>query len=135
MARLQDAGRIRIGVKYDVPPFGFKNPQSGDVEGFDVDLGKFIAGKLGVEAELVEAISDNRIPFIQDGTVDAGDHGDVGERAAEPLHRHATGDELPRAELNGAAVRWRHRRGRLPGLNRRWHRRGTARAALGTVGI
>jgi ABC-type amino acid transport substrate-binding protein len=70
MARIQQEGTIRIGVKYDVPPFGFKNPQSGEVEGFDVDFGKFVAEKLGVEAELVEAISDNRIPFIQDGTVD-----------------------------------------------------------------
>src|SRR5919112_1118980 len=70
MARIQEAGEIKIGVKYDVPPFGFKNPQSGDVEGFDVDLGKAIAEELGVEATLVEAISDNRIPFIQDGTVD-----------------------------------------------------------------
>ena len=70
MARIQEAGEIKIGVKYDVPPFGFKNPQSGEVEGFDVDLGKAIAEELGVEATLVEAISDNRIPFIQDGTVD-----------------------------------------------------------------
>jgi glutamate transport system substrate-binding protein len=70
MAKIQEAGRIRIGVKYDVPPFGFKNPQSGEVEGFDVDFGKAVADKLGVEPELVEAISDNRIPFIQDGTVD-----------------------------------------------------------------
>jgi ABC-type amino acid transport substrate-binding protein len=70
MGRIQEAGEIKIGVKYDVPPFGFKNPQSGAVEGFDVDLGKAIADELGVEANLVEAISDNRIPFIQDGTVD-----------------------------------------------------------------
>jgi glutamate transport system substrate-binding protein len=70
MGKIQQAGKIRIGVKYDVPPFGFKNPQSGDVEGFDVDLGIAVADKLGVEPELVEAISDNRIPFIQDGTVD-----------------------------------------------------------------
>jgi glutamate transport system substrate-binding protein len=70
MGRLQEAGEIKIGVKYDVPPFGFKNPQTGAVEGFDVDLGKAIAEELGVEANLVEAISDNRIPFIQDGTVD-----------------------------------------------------------------
>src|SRR5688500_749153 len=55
MGRIQEAGKIRIGVKYDVPPFGFKNPQSGDVEGFDVDLGKAVADKLGVEPELVEA--------------------------------------------------------------------------------
>jgi len=70
MGKIQAKGEIAIGVKYDVPPFGFKNPQSGDVEGFDVDFGKAVADKLGVEPKLVEAISDNRIPFIQDGTVD-----------------------------------------------------------------
>jgi glutamate transport system substrate-binding protein len=70
MADLQDAGEIVIGVKYDVPPFGFKNPQTGDVEGFDVDLGTRIAEELGVEPKFIEAISDNRIPFLQDGTAD-----------------------------------------------------------------
>ena len=70
MAEIQDKGKIIIGVKYDVPPFGFENPQSGEVEGFDVDFGKIIADELGVEPEFVEAISDNRIPFLQDGVVD-----------------------------------------------------------------
>jgi glutamate transport system substrate-binding protein len=70
MGKIQAKGEIAIGVKYDVPPFGFKNPQSGDIEGFDVDLGRAVADKLGVEPKLVEAISDNRIPFITDGTVD-----------------------------------------------------------------
>jgi glutamate transport system substrate-binding protein len=70
MGRIQEAGEIKIGVKYDVPPFGFKNPQSGDIEGFDVDLGKAIADKLGVKPNFIEAISDNRIPFLTDGTVD-----------------------------------------------------------------
>jgi glutamate transport system substrate-binding protein len=70
MGRIQEAGEIKIGVKYDVPPFGFKNPESGDIEGFDVDLGQAIADKLGVKANFIEAISDNRIPFLQDGTVD-----------------------------------------------------------------
>jgi glutamate transport system substrate-binding protein len=70
MGRIQGKGELTVGVKYDVPPFGFKNPQSGKVEGFDVDLGQAIADKLGVNLKLVEAISDNRIPFIQDGTVD-----------------------------------------------------------------
>jgi len=70
MAKLQDKGEVTIGVKYDVPPFGFKNPQSGDVEGFDVDLGKAIAEKLGVKPKFIEAISDNRIPFLEDGTAD-----------------------------------------------------------------
>jgi glutamate transport system substrate-binding protein len=70
MARLQEAGRIKIGVKYDVPPFGFRNPQNNRIEGFDVDLGRRIAEELGVEPEFVEAVSDNRIPFLQDGTAD-----------------------------------------------------------------
>jgi ABC-type amino acid transport substrate-binding protein len=67
---IQQKGEITIGVKYDVPPFGFNNPSSGKVEGFDVDLGQAIADKLGVKANFIEAISDNRIPFLQDGTVD-----------------------------------------------------------------
>jgi glutamate transport system substrate-binding protein len=70
MTRLQDKGEIAIGVKYDVAPFGFKNPQSGDIEGFDVDVGKAVAGELGVKPKFIEAISDNRIPFLKDGTAD-----------------------------------------------------------------
>ncbi len=70
MGKIQKAGEIKIGVKYDVPPFGFKNPQNGEIEGFDVDLGRAIADKLGVKPNYIEAISDNRIPFLQDGTVD-----------------------------------------------------------------
>ncbi len=70
MAKLQDEGEITIGVKYDVPPFGFKNPRTGAIEGFDVDIGKAIAQELGVKPKFIEAISDNRIPFLKDGTAD-----------------------------------------------------------------
>lgn len=70
MGRIQAKGEIAIGVKYDVPPFGFKNPQSGAIEGFDVDVGNAIAEKLGVKPKFIEAISDNRIPFLQNGTAD-----------------------------------------------------------------
>jgi len=70
MGKIQERGEIRIGVKFDVPPFGFKNPQSNQVEGFDADMGKFIAQELGVEPKFVEAISDNRIPLLKRGTVD-----------------------------------------------------------------
>jgi glutamate transport system substrate-binding protein len=70
MARLQQKGEITIGVKYDVPPFGFKNPRTGQVEGFDVDLGKAVSRALGVRPKFIEAISDNRVPFLQKGTAD-----------------------------------------------------------------
>jgi ABC-type amino acid transport substrate-binding protein len=70
MGKIQERGEITIGVKFDVPPFGFKNPQTDEVEGFDVDMGRIIAEELGVEPTFVEAISDNRIPFLQQGEVD-----------------------------------------------------------------
>ncbi len=70
MKRLQDEGEIAIGVKFDVAPFGFKNPRSNEIEGFDIDVGKAIAEALGVTPKFVEAISDNRIPFLKDGTAD-----------------------------------------------------------------
>jgi ABC-type amino acid transport substrate-binding protein len=70
LGKIQKAGEITIGVKFDVPPFGFKNPQTNEVEGFDVDMGNFIAEELGVEPKFIEAISDNRIPFLERGTVD-----------------------------------------------------------------
>lgn len=67
---IQKEGKITIGVKFDVPPFGFKNPKTDEVEGFDVDLGRAVAERLGVEPDFIEAISDNRIPFLEDGTAD-----------------------------------------------------------------
>jgi ABC-type amino acid transport substrate-binding protein len=70
LGKIQKRGEITIGVKFDVPPFGFKNPQTNEVEGFDVDIGRFIAEELGVEPKFIEAISDNRIPFLERGTTD-----------------------------------------------------------------
>jgi ABC-type amino acid transport substrate-binding protein len=70
LGKIQGKGELTIGVKFDVPPFGFKNPQTNQVEGFDVDLGQAIAQELGVRPKFIEAISDNRIPFLQDGTAD-----------------------------------------------------------------
>lgn len=72
MAEIQQRGKLRIGVKYDVPQLGLLNPAArpARVEGFDVDLGNIIADKLGVEAEFSEAVSANRIPFLNEDKVD-----------------------------------------------------------------
>ncbi|HJR44781.1 MAG TPA: glutamate ABC transporter substrate-binding protein [Actinomycetota bacterium] len=70
MGAIQAKGEIVVGTKFDVPLFGFNNPQTDEVEGFDPDLAQIIADRLGVELVLEEAISDNRIPFLVDGTVD-----------------------------------------------------------------
>jgi glutamate transport system substrate-binding protein len=72
MARLQQAGKVRVGTKFDQPLFGQKNLE-GNLEGFDVEIAKIIAGELGIQPsgiEWVEAVSANREPFIQQGKVD-----------------------------------------------------------------
>ncbi|QYH36431.1 glutamate ABC transporter substrate-binding protein [Salinibacterium sp. M195] len=72
MADLADAGKITIGTKFDQPLFGLKGP-SGEPVGFDVEIGKIIAGSLGISEdniEWVETVSANRETFIENGTVD-----------------------------------------------------------------
>ena len=46
MARLQAAGKMTVGTKFDQPLFGLKNPLTGAIEGFDVEIAKIIARKL-----------------------------------------------------------------------------------------
>ncbi|MET4053711.1 glutamate transport system substrate-binding protein [Frigoribacterium sp. PvP054] len=72
MARLADAGEITIGTKFDQPLFGLANPD-GVPEGFDAEIGKLVAAKLGIQPENItwtETVSANREPFIQNGQVD-----------------------------------------------------------------
>lgn len=71
MAKLNEAGKITIGTKFDQPLFGLKGPNGP--EGFDVEIGKLIAAKLGIAEDKIEwkeAVSANREPFIQAGEVD-----------------------------------------------------------------
>jgi len=72
MAKLKDAGTVRVGTKFDQPLFGLKNLE-GKPEGFDVEIAKIIAGELGVspdKIEWTETVSANREPFIEQGKVD-----------------------------------------------------------------
>jgi glutamate transport system substrate-binding protein len=72
MAKLQQAGKVTVGTKFDQPLFGLKNLE-GVPEGFDVEMAKLIAGEMGIAAdkiEWVETVSANREPFIQQGKVD-----------------------------------------------------------------
>ncbi|MGX9900325.1 glutamate ABC transporter substrate-binding protein [Arthrobacter sp. SA17] len=72
MEKLSSAGTIKIGTKFDQPLFGQKG-LDGKPVGFDVEIGKLIAAKLGIAAdkiEWVETVSANREPFIEQGRVD-----------------------------------------------------------------
>src|SRR5690606_27987763 len=65
-ADLQDilsAGKVRIGVPIDVPPFGFVDADN-EPTGLDVDVAKLIGEALGVEVELQQITGANRIPYL-----------------------------------------------------------------------
>ena len=72
MARLAEAGTVKVGTKFDQPLFGLVGPDGKPV-GFDVEIAKMIAEELGIpedKIEWTETVSANREPFIQDGRVD-----------------------------------------------------------------
>lgn len=72
MARIKSAGTVKVGVKFDQPGFGLKNPTTGKVEGFDVEIAKKLIAAIdpSVQIEFVESVTLNRETFIKDGTVD-----------------------------------------------------------------
>jgi len=73
MQKLSQAGKIKIGVKFDQPGVGFMKAGSEDPTGFDIEIAKILAAKMGIKPEnieWVETVSKNREPFLQQGTVD-----------------------------------------------------------------
>lgn len=72
MAKLNAAQKITIGTKFDQPGFGLKG-LDGKPAGFDVEIGKIIAGELGVPADKivwVETKSAVREEVLEKGDVD-----------------------------------------------------------------
>jgi glutamate transport system substrate-binding protein len=72
MAELANAGEVTVGTKFDQPLFGLKG-LSGEPEGFDIEVAKIIAAKLGIQPEdvnFVETVSANREPFLEQEKVD-----------------------------------------------------------------
>jgi len=71
--QIKARGKLVAGVKYDLNLFGLKDPASGKVEGFDIDLAKAVAKKIfGDEnkLELKEVTSKTRIPMLKNGEID-----------------------------------------------------------------
>ncbi|MEN6567295.1 MAG: transporter substrate-binding domain-containing protein [Veillonellales bacterium] len=70
---IKDRGVLKVGVKVDVPKFGFKDPATGKVDGMEIDLAKAIAKKiLGDENKIdVQAVTaKTRGPLLDNGEVD-----------------------------------------------------------------
>jgi glutamate transport system substrate-binding protein len=78
MAAIQEKGKLIVGTKVDQPGFGLKNPTSGEIEGFDVEIAKLIAvgifggsvDDLGDKVEFTETPTPTREDNIEQGRVD-----------------------------------------------------------------
>ncbi|NEK86770.1 glutamate ABC transporter substrate-binding protein [Blastococcus saxobsidens] len=72
MAEIVEAGELRVGTKIDQPGFGLANT-AGEPEGFDVEMAKIIAAKMGLSEDQItftETVSANREPFLVEDRVD-----------------------------------------------------------------
>jgi len=69
---IKDRGVLKVGVKVDVPNFGYKDPKTGNVDGYEIDLAKAIAKKiLGTEKiETTAVTAKTRGPVLDSGDVD-----------------------------------------------------------------
>ncbi|WP_028536414.1 transporter substrate-binding domain-containing protein [Paludibacterium yongneupense] len=68
--KIRSRGVVAAGVIVDSPPFGFIDPKSGQAGGFNIDLARSIAQRLGARLELVTVTPPNRVQFLQQGKVD-----------------------------------------------------------------
>ena len=82
MAAIKAKGRLVVGTSADVKLFGARNPFTGQIEGFDVDMLKEVAHAIfGVPAkgqpekiEFKVITYAQRIPFLQNRSVDIVGH-------------------------------------------------------------
>ncbi|MBB2986286.1 glutamate ABC transporter substrate-binding protein [Terracoccus luteus] len=73
LRKILDAGRIRVGVSADTYLFGSTNPKTGAIEGFDIDLARYVAERLFGDpgkVQLVVISAADRLPLLQSGRID-----------------------------------------------------------------
>ena len=65
---------LRVGTKVDVPGFGFQNPETGNVEGLEVDVARELAARIKGDANALELTGVNattRGAMLDNGALDA----------------------------------------------------------------
>ena len=63
-------GKLIVGVSDTTPPFSFKKPGESINVGYDIDMVRAVARRMGVTVETVSLSSGERIPLIQQGKID-----------------------------------------------------------------
>ncbi|MRV74832.1 transporter substrate-binding domain-containing protein [Duganella sp. FT92W] len=53
LATVKARGTLKIATEGTYPPFNYKDAKTGELQGYDVDVAKLVAGKLGLKPEFV----------------------------------------------------------------------------------
>ncbi|MFO7730520.1 MAG: transporter substrate-binding domain-containing protein, partial [Spirochaetia bacterium] len=69
LAKIEEQGSFVLGLDDSFPPMGFRG-ESGDIVGFDIDLGREVAKRMGVELELRPVDWDGVILSLNKGDID-----------------------------------------------------------------
>ncbi len=69
LQRILREGRLRVGVRADYRPWGFRNP-AGEFEGMEIQMARDVARTLGVTPEFVPVVAANRMQFLAQGQID-----------------------------------------------------------------
>ncbi len=73
MAAIRAKGKLVVGVDQNTYRFGFRNPFTGNVEGFDIDMAKQVAKAIFGTPDALQLrilTSSQRIPALKNGEVD-----------------------------------------------------------------
>lgn len=69
VAELRAKGKLVVGVMVDVPPFALLD-ENNQPAGYDADVARELARRMGVPLEMVVVTGPNRIPYLLTGKVD-----------------------------------------------------------------
>jgi polar amino acid transport system substrate-binding protein len=70
LEQIKAKGFFIVGLDDQFPPMGFRGQDSNEIVGFDIDLAKEVAKKLGVKAEFKPVAWDGIISSLNKGDVD-----------------------------------------------------------------
>ena len=65
-----DRGVLRVGVKQDLPNFGYRDPKSNKYTGMEVEIAKKVAAELGVDIEFTPVTAQTRGALLDNGQLD-----------------------------------------------------------------